>query len=775
MNDFTIPDDLRALVSEKLASAELLSPGELLSQGEVARHSANFAERFGPQVLAGLDGEALLKAMHGRREGEPRCLMYWLEFKNDEEFPGSRYGGIGGGAATKFGVYQRQSDGAWATGGPTTTKVIETSEAIAIARKQRDELLAGVEVLRVLPQDDISDATYAGLQARMQAAAPELHRSGWAHKYWFLCAPDRLDDFHSPRWQRFHLFKLLQMPPDKSGLLDGNAPRFVCAGRFVTLARELNVPVPALTGALAIRSGSLHRYWRVGTTDGDGNDLWPEMRDHGVASVGWSDIGDLRPVLSDSDPKERIYERLIPGYVGKEFVAKRKAGEILNLALEAAERDVVVACTGMKVLGIGRVTGQYEFRAELTFPHIRPVEWRAVEPWIFPENEGLQTSFVELGRRATNMLEIERSLAGTTVLHPTRPSPIPNGGSAERSTGIPPLDPLAARIDLALRRRGQVVLYGPPGTGKTYTGLRVARELAARVTFTMTYDSLTALQKATVIGATGGDGLVRLCSFHPGYSYEDFVEGLRPEVANGSMVFKPRDGIFKKLCQDAAKTPDRPHYLIIDEINRGDVPRIFGELMTVLELDKRDQKILLPLAAGVLSVPRNLYIIGTMNTADRSIALLDAALRRRFAFVELMPDPTLLRHLQAGPLGLAEWLAALNQRLRMHLAHDGRSRQVGHAYLLTALPVSSVAAFARVLRDEIVPLLQEYCGDEFIILQEILGTGLVDAAGATIRHDLFEPNREDDLVAAVMTGLEISGAIAPGSDQDEQENVDAPA
>jgi 5-methylcytosine-specific restriction protein B len=241
------------------------------------------------------------------------------------------------------------------------------------------------------------------------------------------------------------------------------------------------------------------------------------------------------------------------------------------------------------------------------------------------------------------------------------------------------------------------------------------------------------------------------------------------------MVFKPRDGIFKKLCQDAAKTPDRPHYLIIDEINRGDVPRIFGELMTVLELDKRDQKILLPLAAGVLSVPRNLYIIGTMNTADRSIALLDAALRRRFAFVELMPDPTLLRHLQAGPLGLAEWLAALNQRLRMHLAHDGRSRQVGHAYLLTALPVSSVAAFARVLRDEIVPLLQEYCGDEFIILQETLGTGLVDAAGATIRHDLFEPNREDDLVAAVMTGLEISGAIAPGSDQDEQENVDAPA
>lgn len=218
MSETTIPDDLRTLVEAKT------NAGELLTAAQVAAHLDAFTSKFGVEVLANSDGEALLRLMHGRRKDEAPCLMYWLEFKNDEEFPGGRYGGIGGGAATKFGVYQRQADGAWVTGSPSTMKVIDTAEAVAIARSQRNELVEGVKVLQALSPGDTSDATYARVQADMQAAAPDLYRSGWAHKYWSLCMPDRVDDFHSPRWQRYHLIKLLQLPPDPAVHPHGGGP-----------------------------------------------------------------------------------------------------------------------------------------------------------------------------------------------------------------------------------------------------------------------------------------------------------------------------------------------------------------------------------------------------------------------------------------------------------------------------------------------------------------------------------------------------------------------
>ena len=125
---------------------------------------------------------------------------------------------------------------------------------------------------------------------------------------------------------------------------------------------------------------------------------------------------------------------------------------------------------------------------------------------------------------------------------------------------------------------------------------------------------------------------------HPAYGYEDFLEGYRPTEINGSMHFVLRDGIFKQLCAQAKAQPEHNFYLIVDEINRGDIPRIFGELLTLLEKNKRGKTAILPLSGEPFTVPENLYVIGTMNTADRSIALLDAALRRRFGFLELLPE-----------------------------------------------------------------------------------------------------------------------------------------
>lgn len=415
------------------------------------------------------------------------------------------------------------------------------------------------------------------------------------------------------------------MPPDEAGIRDGGAPRFICAGRFIAAARELEVPVTTLTRVLNQHNGAFHRYWRVGTTDGDPNhpaQYWNEMRDGCFVSIGW---GEHVPNLTATIGLDRVTAKnqlrdwllLYTSYLAAPQVATRKAGEILNFAQEIAENDLVLACQGQTVQGIGRVRGPYEYDGNLGFPHKRPVEWLSLDSWQMPAQEGLRTTVFELGKNAANLLEIERHLSHRNL--PVNPPMLPELAPP------PALDPLSARIEAILRRKGQVVLYGPPGTGKTYHALAVANELAARRAFRKSFDALRDSEREEV---TGNNGVVRVCTFHPGWGYEDFIEGLRPATVNGQMVFEPRDGIFKRLCIDASRQPDKHSFLIVDEINRGDLPRIFGELLTTIEFDKRDRPIILPVTATAFAVPRNVFLIGTMNTADRSISLIDTALSK---------------------------------------------------------------------------------------------------------------------------------------------------
>ena len=217
-------------------------------------------------------------------------------------------------------------------------------------------------------------------------------------------------------------------------------------------------------------------------------------------------------------------------------------------------------------------------------------------------------------------------------------------------------------------------------------------------------------------------------------------------------MFRLRDGVFKALCGEAAAHPrEGASILIIDEINRGDVPRIFGELLTVLEKDKRGREVHLPLSGRPFAVPPNVAVIGTMNTADRSIALLDTALRRRFGFIELMPEPELLGGVMVDGVPLAAWLEALNSKIVEKRGADGRNLQVGHAYLLEkGSPVATLAGLARIMRDDIVPLLQEYCYDQDRTLEQILGRNCSESTrDRASEHDLFDSGRDEELLAAL--------------------------
>ena len=229
--------------------------------------------------------------------------------------------------------------------------------------------------------------------------------------------------------------------------------------------------------------------------------------------------------------------------------------------------------------------------------------------------------------------------------------------------------------------------------------------------------------------------LTRL-TFHPSYSYEDFLEGFRPKPGVGDkLVLQLQDGIFKRVCREAIANPQKPYLVFIDEINRGNIAKIFGELITLLEKDKRRMVITLPQSRESFMIPENVYLIGTMNTADRSIKLLDAALRRRFSFYELMPDPELLSGSQVGKMKLDEFLTELNKRIARK---EGREKQIGHSFLMDGYqPLTDPEEFARRFRQEILPLLQEYCYDDYGILAEYIGNDLVDGENQTLQKDVL--------------------------------------
>lgn len=267
-----------------------------------------------------------------------------------------------------------------------------------------------------------------------------------------------------------------------------------------------------------------------------------------------------------------------------------------------------------------------------------------------------------------------------------------------------------------------LILYGPPGTGKTFATASRAVDLCdgtlpnsgERKVVMARYEELRK------------EGRITFVTFHQSYGYEEFVEGLRPHVnATGQVAYSVMPGVFRRVCDTARlsatvdESPAKPHVLIIDEINRANISKVFGELITLLEPDKREGNVnaitvKLPYSGDDFTVPANLHIIGTMNTADRSIALLDTALRRRFDFEELVPDPSVLRGRDVEGVDLEQLLKGLNERIEVLFDRDHR---IGHAFFMN---VTSLDDLERVFRRKVLPLLQEYFYENWSSVRRVL-------------------------------------------------------
>lgn len=226
--------------------------------------------------------------------------------------------------------------------------------------------------------------------------------------------------------------------------------------------------------------------------------------------------------------------------------------------------------------------------------------------------------------------------------------------------------------------------------------------------------------------ATPGHNYLEFVTFHQSFAYEEFVEGIKPKLdSTGDISYEVAAGVFRRICQRAASEPAKRFLLVIDEINRANIAKVFGELITLIEDDKRlgtanEVTVSLPYSRHRFGVPANLFILGTMNTADRSIALLDIALRRRFTFLELMPDTSLLKSVSG--LDLSALLKRLNARI---IALLDRDHQIGHSYLYSA---TSVAELRFAWYHRIVPLLREYFYNDGERLRAILGSAFVSKA-----------------------------------------------
>lgn len=241
---------------------------------------------------------------------------------------------------------------------------------------------------------------------------------------------------------------------------------------------------------------------------------------------------------------------------------------------------------------------------------------------------------------------------------------------------------------------------------------------------------------------------VKFVTFHQSYSYEDFVEGIRPETVDGKIVYNLKDGVFKKICNDAKNDPNRDnkYVLIIDEVNRGNISKIFGELITLIEQDKREElSINLAYSQKKFTVPKNLYIICTMNTADKSLVQMDAALRRRFAFMELMPKYDLIDR-KVGSVHLGRLLKTLNDKIRKENLRD---KQIGHSYFMG---ITNQKELQLVFKYEIIPLLQDYFYDDYNLLEKILGKKIISTNDMSVKDIIDIPYELETELEKISTG-----------------------
>lgn len=436
-------------------------------------------------------------------------------------------------------------------------------------------------------------------------------------------------------------------------------------------------------------------YWIY--SPGDGASKWDEFYKRGIMGLGWREIGDFSQYSSKEEMKAAMKEKIDPTRP-----YKNAAHATWQFLQEMKPGDIVFAKKGMhSVIGRGVVTSEYIYDSEdPEYPNIRKVNWTNTGDWEHPGQAVMKTltditSYTDYVAKLNALIDVNEDEDDVEPEETAFPEYTPEKFLEEVYMDGDSYDTLVELI----RMKRNVILQGAPGVGKTFAAKRLAYSMMG----------------------CKDQNRVMMVQFHQSYTYEDFIEGFRPSSTSNN--FEIKKGAFANFCQKAAEEPDNEYFFIIDEINRGNLSKIFGELFMLIENDKRGNALQLLYSGDKFSVPPNLYIIGMMNTADRSLAMLDYALRRRFAFFEMKPgfeSEGFRDYKMAFANPKFDSLIDCVEKLNTVIAADdslGEGFCIGHSYFCNLSAITD-KALSNIVEYEMVPLLKEYWYDEPIKVKD---------------------------------------------------------
>ena len=649
----------------------------------------NFINHFGIEHLKSLSGKELLTSLFYNDKGNKLNLCYVLEMDKDMR---EIFGSIAGGAAYKFGLFFHKKTQSWTCGSPAKPVKLTENEAIQKAEEIRNDLVAGAEIISSFGPLN-STADYEQLYKQLE------HISGintvWRMKYYQMLFPILFAPFYGQDIQLDVLHFLNQTPSEIPFIRMGqialfskkcNIPGIVFGHIWGRSTNHNNKSNDSETNTLSDKKHKLH-YWMYTVFD---DTSWMECQQKEIMVLGMDDIGDY----SQYDSKESLRQELISTY-DNSTSRKNQALMAWNFANKLAINDVVFAKRSNTLVGKGIVTGDYIFDdSRQEYKNIRTVKWLQISEWEHPGKS--------VAKRLTDITPytdyIEKLI---TIFTPdelddvdTQPEvDYPEYSSADFLSDVYMSEQDYETLVNVLKMKKNIILQGAPGVGKTFTAKRLAY---------------------SIIGAKNPDR-VQMIQFHQSYSYEDFIEGYRP-TENGFTIKK---GSFYKFCKLAEDDDENDYFFIIDEINRGNLSKIFGELFMLIEKDKRGIELQLLYSDENFSVPPNVYIIGMMNTADRSLAMLDYALRRRFSFFTMKPGfntPGFQAYQDYLKSDAFNKLIACVKQLNSKIAEDislGEGFSIGHSYFCGLTPeTANTQTLSSIVEYELIPLLKEYWFDE---------------------------------------------------------------
>lgn len=643
----------------------------------------NFINHFGIEHLKSLSGKELLTSLFYNDKGNKLNLCYVLEMDKDMR---EIFGSIAGGAAYKFGLFFHKKTQSWTCGSPAKPVKLTENEAIQKAEEIRNDLVAGAEIISSFGPLN-STADYEQLYKQLE------HISGintvWRMKYYQMLFPILFAPFYGQDIQLDVLHFLNQTPSEIPFIRMGqialfskkcNIPGIVFGHIWGRSTNHNNKSNDSETNTLSDKKHKLH-YWMYTVFD---DTSWMECQQKEIMVLGMDDIGDY----SQYDSKESLRQELISTY-DNSTSRKNQALMAWNFANKLAINDVIFAKRSNTLVGKGIVTGDYIFDdSRQEYKNIRTVKWLQIGEWEHPGKS--------VAKRLTDITPytdyIEKLI---TIFTPdelddvdTQPEvDYPEYSSADFLSDVYMSEQDYETLVNVLKMKKNIILQGAPGVGKTFTAKRLAY---------------------SIIGAKNPDR-VQMIQFHQSYSYEDFIEGYRP-TENGFTIKK---GSFYKFCKLAEDDDENDYFFIIDEINRGNLSKIFGELFMLIEKDKRGIELQLLYSDENFSVPPNVYIIGMMNTADRSLAMLDYALRRRFSFFTMKPGfntigfQTYQDSLKSDAFKkLISCIKQLNSKIAADISL-GEGFCIGHSYFcgLTA-KTATVRTLTSIIEYELIPLLK---------------------------------------------------------------------